>query len=109
VRALAIFDKQRSPAMPDLPTALEQGTKDLDAYTWYGLFFPKATPDPIITKINAAALQAVKNPGHRAKLQEAGAQFVADDRTSPKYLGEFLKAEIKKWAVPIKAANVVVE
>ena len=42
-------------------------------------------------------------------INEAGAQFVSDDRTSPKYLGEFLKAEIKKWAVPIKAANVVVE
>ena len=34
VRALAIFDEERSPALPDLPTALEQGTKDLIAYTW---------------------------------------------------------------------------
>jgi len=109
VRALAIFDKQRSPAMPDLPTAIEEGTKDLIAYTWYGMFFPKGTPDAIITKINATALQALKNPGTRAKLQELGAQFVSDDRTSPKYLGEFLKDEIKKWAVPIKAANVQVE
>jgi len=109
IRALAIFDKQRSPAMPDLPTAFEQGTKDLEAYTWYGMFFPKGTPDAIINKINAVALEAVKTPAARAKLQELGAQFVSDDRTSPKYLGEFVKREIEKWAVPIKAANVQVE
>src|SRR5262245_32831706 len=42
VKALAIFDKERSPALPNLPTALEQGTKALEAYTWNALFLPRS-------------------------------------------------------------------
>ncbi len=48
VHALAIFDKERSPALPDLPTALEQGTKDLIAYTWNAIFLPRNAPADVV-------------------------------------------------------------
>jgi tripartite-type tricarboxylate transporter receptor subunit TctC len=109
VKALAIFDKARSPALPNLPTAAEQGTANLEAYTWNAIFLPKATPEPIVKKLNAAAAEAMKSPMVRERLSGLGAQIVSDDRMTPAYLGTFLKAEIEKWAAPIKAAGVVVE
>jgi tripartite-type tricarboxylate transporter receptor subunit TctC len=109
VRGLAIFDKKRSPAMPDLPTALEQGTPDLEAYTWNAFFAPKRTPDAIVKKINSVAVEAIKTPSVRDRLQGLGAQVVSDDRTTPQYLGGFVKSEIKKWATPIKASGVSID
>jgi tripartite-type tricarboxylate transporter receptor subunit TctC len=109
VKALAIFDKARSPALPDLPTAAEQGTAKLEAYTWNALFLPKATPEAIVKKLNAAAVEAMKSPTVRDRLSALGAQIASDDRMTPAYLGTFLKAEIEKWAAPIKAAGVQVD
>jgi tripartite-type tricarboxylate transporter receptor subunit TctC len=109
VRALAIFDKQRSPAMPNLPTALEQGTPNLEAYTWNAIFLPKNTPADIVKKINEATLQAMKTPSVRERLEALGAQIVSDERATPQYLGQFVRQEIEKWAAPIKASGVTVE
>jgi len=109
VKALAIFDSKRSPALPDLPTAEEQGTPKLEAYTWNALFMPKGTPPEIIAKANKAAVEAMKTPLVKERLSSLGAQIVSDDRMTPDYLGKFLKAEIDKWAAPIKAAGVTVE
>jgi tripartite-type tricarboxylate transporter receptor subunit TctC len=109
VKALAIFDKKRSPALPNLPTAEEQGTANLEAYTWNALFMPKNTPAAIVAKVNKAAVEAMKTPAVSERLSGLGAQIVSDDRMTPDYLGKFLKAEIDKWAAPIKAAGVTVE
>ncbi|HVG50303.1 MAG TPA: tripartite tricarboxylate transporter substrate-binding protein [Xanthobacteraceae bacterium] len=109
VKALAIFDKNRSPALPNLPTALEQGTPNLEAYTWNAFFMPKNTPDAIVKKMNAVAVEALKSPAVKDKLAPLGAQIVSDDRTTPQYLGSFLKSEIEKWAAPIKASGVSIE
>jgi tripartite-type tricarboxylate transporter receptor subunit TctC len=109
VKALALFDKQRSPALADLPTALEQGTENLEAYTWNAIFLPKGAPADVVKKLNAAAVQAMKSPVVRERLEGLGAKIVSDDRTSPEYLGQFVKSEIEKWAAPIKASGVTVD
>jgi tripartite-type tricarboxylate transporter receptor subunit TctC len=109
VKALAIFDKKRSPALPNLPTALEQGTPNLEAYTWNAFFMPKGTPEAIVKKMNSVAVEAIKSPAVRDKLAPLGAQIVSDDRTTPQYLGTFLKSEIEKWAAPIKASGVSID
>src|SRR5947209_1149717 len=61
VKGIAIMTKDRSPVLPDLPTAGEQGV-DVLAYTWSALFLPKGAPDLVIKKLNAAAVQAIKTP-----------------------------------------------
>ena len=108
VKGLAILNKQRSPAEPNLATATEQGTP-VEAYTWNAIFLPKNTPEAIVNKLNAAMLEAMKTPGVRDKLAGLGAQIVSDDRASPQYLGPFVKSEIEKWAAPIKASGVTSE
>ena len=102
VRALAIFETKRSPALPNVPTALEQGTPDLVA-------LPKNAPQPIVDKLNAVAREAMKSPQVRERLESLGAQVVSEDRMTPEYLRKFVEAEIAKWAAPIKASGVIIE
>jgi tripartite-type tricarboxylate transporter receptor subunit TctC len=109
VKALALFDKERSPALANLPTAAEQGTQNLEAYTWNAIFLPKGAPADVVKKLNAAAVEAMKSPVVRERLEGLGAKIVSDDRTSPEYLGQFVKSEIEKWAAPIKASGVSVD
>jgi tripartite-type tricarboxylate transporter receptor subunit TctC len=108
VKALAIMTEQRSPVLPDVPTTVEQGTSVL-AYTWYAMFLPKGAPAAIVQRLNAAGMDAVKSPAVRKRLEELGVQVVADDRMTPEYLAQFVKSEIEKWAVPIKASGVIVD
>jgi tripartite-type tricarboxylate transporter receptor subunit TctC len=109
VRALAIFDKERSPALPNLATTLEQGTKDLIAYTWNAIFLPRNAPADIVSKLNAAAVEAMKSPEVSGKLAGLGAKISSPNEMTPQYLAELVKSEIAKWAVPIEASGVVID
>jgi tripartite-type tricarboxylate transporter receptor subunit TctC len=105
VKAIALMTKTRSPALPNLPTAAEQGFDNAEAYTWNAIFAPKNTSDAIVTKLNGAMLGAMHSPLVKERLAGLGAQVVADDRATPEYLGQFVKSEIAKWAGPIKASG----
>jgi tripartite-type tricarboxylate transporter receptor subunit TctC len=109
VKAIATLSQQRSPVLPDLPTAYEKGFKDIQAYTWTALLFPKDTPQPIVAKMHDAALKTMADPQVRQQLQKLGASIVSGDRTTPAYLGAFVKSEIDKWSGPIKASGAVVD
>jgi len=109
VKALAIFHKERSPALPNLPTALEQGTQKLEAYTWNAVFLPKNAPADVVRKLNDAVVQAIKTPSVRERLSGLGAEVASEDRATPAFLGQLVKDEIEKWAAPIKASGVVVD
>jgi tripartite-type tricarboxylate transporter receptor subunit TctC len=110
VKGLAIFDSKRSPALPNVPTAIEQGSPpDLIAYTWNAIFLPKGAPEPIVKTLHDAALAAMHTPAVRERLTGLGAEIVPDDEATPQHLGEYVKSEIAKWAVPIKASGVTIE
>jgi len=109
VKGLAIFDSKRSPALPNVPTAAEQGTPDLIAYTWNAIFLPKGTPEPIVQKLHDAALEAMHTPAVHDRLTSLGAEIVSDQDATPQHLGDLVKSEIAKWAGPIKASGVTVE
>ena len=108
VQAIAILTKERSPVLPNVPTAIEQGY-DVEAYTWNAFFLPKGTPAAIVEKLNKATVDAMKTPAVREKLESAGLRFVSDDRTTPAYLGKFVTSEIAKWAAPIKSSGITVD
>ena len=107
VKGLAILDSKRSPALPNLSTASEQGTDNLIAYTWNAIFLPKGAPEPIVKKLHDAALEAMHTPLVRDP--GLGAQIVPDDEATSQYLASFVKSEIDKWAAPIKASGVSVD
>jgi tripartite-type tricarboxylate transporter receptor subunit TctC len=109
VRPLAMLTKQRSLLLPNLPTAAEQGVKDFDAPFWSAFFVPKGTPDAVVKKLNAVAIEMMKTPDMADKLKKVGTTVVAADRRSPEYLKTFLDSEIEKWAALIKASGVTLD
>ena len=109
IKAIAIMSKQRSPVLPMLATAHEQGLADFEVETWYAIFLPKGTPAAIIRKLHDAAVAAMNVPDVQGRLEELGIEVVAPERRSPDYLAEFVVREIEKWAGPIKASGVSME
>jgi tripartite-type tricarboxylate transporter receptor subunit TctC len=109
VKAITVLAKERSPVLPNLASALEQGLADLDTKHWNGFFQPKGTPAAIVQKLNEAASATIDTPSVRERLREIGVSTVAPERRSPDYLQKFVEAEIEKWAVPIRNAGVTAE
>jgi tripartite-type tricarboxylate transporter receptor subunit TctC len=109
VKALAILTRNRSPNLPALATAHEQGLADFDAGTWNALFLPRGTPPAIVGKLHAAAVAAMETPSVRARLKDIGAIVVEPERRSPEYLQKFVESEIAKWAGPIRASGLAME
>ncbi len=106
IKAIAIMSKERSPILPKLATAHEQGLADFVVETWYALFLPKGTPGAIIQKLHDATVMAMQDGEVHARLEELGIELVAPERRSPDYLAAFVRREIEKWAGPIKATGV---
>jgi tripartite-type tricarboxylate transporter receptor subunit TctC len=109
VKAIAVLSKDRSPSLPDLPSAHEQGLTDFDIPSWYALFLPAATPKAIVQKLNQATVATLDIPTVQQRLKQIGGDAVAPERRSPEYLAQFLAAQIKKWEAPIKASGIQLE
>jgi tripartite-type tricarboxylate transporter receptor subunit TctC len=109
IRAYAVTDDKRVESAPEIPTTDEAGLPGFHMTLWSGLWVPKATPNDIIAKLNAAAVTALSDPAVRKKLQDLGLEMPPKDQLSPEALGTWQKAEIAKWWPMIKAANVKVE
>jgi tripartite-type tricarboxylate transporter receptor subunit TctC len=109
VKAIAIFNKERSPILPNLATAHEQGLTGFESATWHGFFMPKGTPAPIVRKFNEATVATLSLPAVQERLKDLGADLVAPERRTPEYLQKFVESEIEKWAGPIRDFGVTVE
>jgi tripartite-type tricarboxylate transporter receptor subunit TctC len=109
LKALAVLTTSRSQAMPNVPTATEQGLKDFEAYNWNAMFLPKGTPAPIVAKLHGALMQSLDAPAVRDRLEKLGAVIPPIERRSPEYLAKFVRQEIDKWAGPIKASGATAE
>jgi len=109
IKALAIMTQERSPVLPNLPTGLEQGFKDFEAYTWSAILMPKGAPPDVVKKLNAAMNETLDTPAVREKLEGMGVVIPSANRRSPEYLGQFVRDEIKKWEGPIKASGAQID
>ena len=106
VKPIANLSRERSPMLPALATAQEQGLKDFDASTWFGFFVPQSTPAAVIRTLHDATVEAMDTPSVQERLKEVGAMTVAPERRSPAYLQQFLASEIEKNAAPLRAAGI---
>jgi tripartite-type tricarboxylate transporter receptor subunit TctC len=109
VKPIAVLSKSRSPILPNLQTANEQGLTDFDTPSWYALFLPAATPPAIVQKLNQATVATLDEPAIQERFKQIGGDVIALNRRSPEYLAQFLAAEIKRWEGPIKASGVQLE
>jgi tripartite-type tricarboxylate transporter receptor subunit TctC len=109
VKPIAVLARSRSAALPDVPTAQEQGMTGFEANNWIGLFFPKHTPEPIVRHLREATVEAMNTPSVRERMAAIGTDLVTPDRTTSDYLAHFVVSEIKKWQAPIRASGVSIE
>jgi tripartite-type tricarboxylate transporter receptor subunit TctC len=103
LRAIAIGAPERTASAPDVPTTAEEGMPALLAENWYGMIAPAKTPADVVAKLNAAAVQAMKDPQVSAKLSSQGAILVGN---TPDQFAAFIRSETQKWAKVIKDAGV---
>jgi tripartite-type tricarboxylate transporter receptor subunit TctC len=109
IKAFAVMAKARMAAAPDVPTVDEAGLPEFYASLWYGLWAPAKTPDDIIAKLNAAAVNALADATVRKRLADLGQDVPPLAEQTPRALGARQKAEIEKWWPIIKAANIRAE
>ncbi len=109
IRGYAVTDAKRAESASDIPTTDEAGLPGFHMTLWSGLWLPKGTPQDIVAKLNAAAVDALNDPAVRKQLENLGLQMPPKDKLSPQALGDWQKAEIAKWWPVIKAANVKVD
>ena len=102
-------DSKRVPSAADIPTVDEAGLPKFHMTLWSGMWVPKGTPKEAITKLNAAAVEAMADPAVRKRFEELGLEVPPRAQQTPEALAAHHKAEIAKWWPIIKAANIKVD
>lgn len=103
VRGIAVSTIKRTPALPDIPTADEQGLTGYDANTNGGFLAPAGTPKAVIDKLNVEINAALKLPDVRLKLEAAGIDVQGG---SPQDYAALIKSDLAKWSKVIKEAGI---
>jgi tripartite-type tricarboxylate transporter receptor subunit TctC len=103
VRGIAVSTIKRTPALPDIPTADEQGLTGYDANTNGGFLAPAGTPKAVIDKLNLEINAALKLPDVRLKLEAAGIDVQGG---SPQDYAALIKSDLAKWSKVIKEAGI---
>jgi tripartite-type tricarboxylate transporter receptor subunit TctC len=106
VKAIAILTRDRSPSLPALATAHEQGLTNFAASNWFAVFLPKGSPAAIVQKLHAAVVAVLDIPAVQVQFREIGADLVPPEHRSPDYLQKFVGSEIEKWAGPIRESGL---
>src|SRR5262249_42360442 len=105
VRAYAVAANARLGSA-DIPAADEVGLPGFHVSAWSGLWSPKATPQGIIAKLNAAVVEALADATVREGLAKLGQEIFPREEQTPQGLAVLQKAEIEKWWPIIRAANI---
>jgi tripartite-type tricarboxylate transporter receptor subunit TctC len=104
IKAYAVSAGERLAALPDVPTAHEQGL-GYQMSIWAGIFAPKGTPKDVIDKLAAALDKALDDPAVQKRLGELGGSIPAKEERTPEKFDAFVKAEIARWLPILKAAS----
>ncbi len=100
LKALGVSTKQRVPQLPDVPTMTEQGYPKSVSSSWQGVLVPAGTPQPIIDKLHAAVVEAMKDETIRARMGESG--VIAVSSATPAEFKQYIQADADKWSAIIK-------
>ncbi len=104
MRALVLTGDKRSHTMPDVPTLAEAGVPGVSAHAWWGILAPAGTPRPIIDKLHAELVKAIKLPDVNKTLTETmGMDIIA---ASPEATQRFILGEMQRWGKVVKENNI---
>jgi len=95
MRALCVWSAERAPRFPDVPTLRELGHAELNelAVTWFGLVAPARTPSVVVARLNAAAVEALKDPALQTRLRDLGAQPIGN---TPDQFGKAIAVTLER-------------
>jgi tripartite-type tricarboxylate transporter receptor subunit TctC len=106
VRVLAVTSPKRLLVLPDSPTMAEAGFSGFELDTWFGLVAPAATPDAVIGKLNAAFVQAVRDPTVVKQINDQGADAIGN---TPAEFAAFIASETERLGKLVRAVGVKAE
>ncbi|MDB5810758.1 MAG: hypothetical protein JWN94_2880 [Betaproteobacteria bacterium] len=106
LRALGVTSARRTALMPEVPAIAEAGLKGYETSTWHGVLAPAATPHDVVVKLNAEIARILAQPAVKERFVGQGLDPVGG---TPEQFGAYLKAEISKWAIVVKASGARAE
>jgi tripartite-type tricarboxylate transporter receptor subunit TctC len=106
MRPLAITGSKRSPAFPNVPTLMESGYPQFEAYEWNALFAPAGTPTAITERIAREINKIMQLPEIKERFAGLSADAIG---STPEALEQFRRKEIAQWAGVIKRAGIKLE
>ena len=106
LRAYLVSSKTRQAAAPEIPTTDEAGLPGLYTAVWHGIRAPRAVPQDVLMKLNAAIVDTLADATIRARFADLGQEIPPRAEQTPQALGAYQKAEIDKWWPLMKAAGI---
>lgn len=103
LRALGLTTAKRSKSLPNVPTLAEAGLPGYEVSPWFAVFMPAATPKDIVTKVNAALLEAMKDPDVVKRFETIGAEPVG---STPEEMAQHLARESERWTKLIQERGI---
>jgi tripartite-type tricarboxylate transporter receptor subunit TctC len=104
LKVFAVTARKRSPSLPDVPTVEEAGLAGYETVQWFGPVAPAGTPKPVIDRLYAEFVRALKHQAVVDRLTQAGLTIAPS--ASPEAFGEFIRAEAARWPAIVKAAGL---
>jgi tripartite-type tricarboxylate transporter receptor subunit TctC len=103
VKELLVTSRERSPQLPDVPTAAEAGVSDFVVDSWFGLAAPAGTPTEIVPRLNAEVVRLGTLPRVRARLEAQGLRVTT---STPEGFADTIKTDYARWRKVIKDSGV---
>ncbi|WP_137181033.1 tripartite tricarboxylate transporter substrate binding protein [Roseomonas sp. AR75] len=106
LKALAVTSLARNPALPEVPTVAEQGLPGFDVVTWQGILAPAGTPEPVVRRLNAALLAALREPEVADGLARQGFELRGG---TPEEFAALVRAEAARWPAIVQLAGATLD
>lgn len=106
VKAIGVASAKRIATLPDVPTLVEQGLSDFEAYAWQGLAVPSGTPADTVAKLNKALVDALNSTAVQARFQALGVEGLPG---TPNDMAKYVKDERERWGRLIKANSIRID
>ena len=104
LRALAVTSRARSAQLPDVPTMAESGFANFETSVWFGLFAPRGTPAPVVSRVADAIGQSLSDPVTQRRLADLSMDVLRSE--SPAKFGEFFAQDVRRWKDTVTRAHV---
>ena len=102
LRALMVTDARRSPAAPEIPSAVDVGLPDMVLITWNGVLAPAGTPAPILDRLNKDVVAVMNTQDMKERMLMHAAEVRTNSRDE---FAKFIRDDLVKWSRLVQASG----